>query len=149
MNFSIKLLMTVSATSISTLTLTFLNNVCETHRRLSVNAWIHSYQRNIIHYRDSIRVIWFYIATDRNDVDCSKCHRRFILSRHQQLSISTILAFNSIMNHWQQILNNWMKRRRVDACSKITSDDKKRSFFQLSWINQTSDHPTSLKILLS
>ena len=105
-NFSIKLLMIVFAISISILILTFLNNACKIHRRLFMNAWIHSCQRNIIHCRDSIYVIWFYIAIDRNDVDCRKCHRRFIFSRHQQLSISTIFVFNSIMNRWQQILNN-------------------------------------------
>ena len=106
MNFLIKLLMIVLVTSISTLILIFLNNACETHRRFFVNAWIHFYQHNIIRCRDSIRVIWFYIAIDRNDVDCSKCHRRFMLFRHRQLSISTIFIFNSIINRWQQILNN-------------------------------------------
>ena len=106
MNFLIKLLMIALATSISTLTLTFLNNICKIHRRLFINAWIHFYRRNIIHCRDSIRVIWLYIAVDRNDVDCSKYHRRFKLSRHRSLSILMILAFDSIMNRWQQISSN-------------------------------------------
>ena len=106
MNFLIKLLMVVSVTSISILILIFLNNVCETHRRLSVSAWIHFCQRNIIRCRDSIRAIWLCITIDRSDVGCSKCHRRFMFSHHRQLSISTISVFNSIMNRWQQILNN-------------------------------------------
>ena len=149
MNFLIKLLMIVFATSISTLTLTFLNNVCEIHRRLSVSVWIHSYQRNITRCRDSVRVIWLYIAVDRNDVDCSKCHRRFMFSRHRQLSISTIFVFNLIVNRWQQILSNWMKKRCVDACLRTASDDKKRSSFRLSWMNLAFDRSASLKVLLS
>ena len=106
MNFLIKFLVTVLATSISTLTLIFLNNVCKTHRRLFVNAWIHCCQRNIIRCCDSVRVIWLCIATDRNDVDCSKYHRRFMFFRHRQLLISTTFAFDSIMNRWQQILSS-------------------------------------------
>ena len=106
MNFFIKLLMIVFATSISILILTFLNNVCETHRRLSVNVWIHFCQRNIIYCRDLVRVIWLYIAVDRNDVGCSKCHRRFMFFHHRQLSISTTFVFNLIMNCWQQISDN-------------------------------------------
>ena len=38
------------------------------------------------------------IAIDRNDVDCSKCHRRFMFFCHRQLLISTTFVFNSIMN---------------------------------------------------
>ena len=105
-NFLIKFLMIVLATSISISILIFLNNVYEIHRRFSINVWIHSCQRNIICCRDSIRVIWFYIIIARNDVDYLKCHRRFMFFRHQQLLISTIFVFDSIMNYWQQILNN-------------------------------------------
>ena len=106
MNFLIKLLMIVLATSLSTLILIFLNNICKTYRRLFVSVWIHFCRRNIIRCRDSVRVIWFCIAIDCNDVDCLKCHRRFMFFRHRQLLISTIFVFNSIMNRWQQILNN-------------------------------------------
>ena len=106
MNSSIKSLMIVFVTSISTLILIFLNNIYEIYRRLSVNAWIHSCQRNIICYRDSVRVIWFCIAIDRNDVDCSKCYQRFMFFYYRQLLISTTFIFDLIMNHWQQILNN-------------------------------------------
>ena len=42
-----------------------------------------------------------------------------------------------------------MKKRRVDACLKAASNDKKLLFFRLSWINQAFDHSISLKILLS
>ena len=105
-NFLIKLLMIAFATSISTLTLTFLNNVCEIHRQSFINVWIHFCQRNIIRYYDSIRVIWLYIAIDHNDADCSKYHQRFMLLCYRQLLISMTFAFDSIMNHWQQILNN-------------------------------------------
>ena len=105
-NFLIKFLMIAFATSISTLILTFLNNVCEIHWRFFVSAWIHFCQRNIIRCRDSIRVIWLYIAIDCNDVDYSECHQRFMFFCHRQLSILTIFVFNSIMNRWQQILSN-------------------------------------------
>ena len=41
-----------------------------------------------------------------------------------------------------------MKKRRVDACLKTTSNDTKRSSFRLFWMNQAFDHSTFLKILL-
>ena len=49
--------MIVLATSISTLILIFLNNICEIHQQFSANAWIYFYQYNIIYYYDSIHVI--------------------------------------------------------------------------------------------
>ena len=42
-----------------------------------------------------------------------------------------------------------MKRRRIDACLKATSNDKRFSFFRLSWMNQAFDHSIFLKVLLS
>ena len=41
-----------------------------------------------------------------------------------------------------------MKKRRVDACLRTVSDDKKRSSFRLLWMNQAFGHSASLKILL-
>ena len=106
MNFLIKLLMIVFAISISTLILTFLNNICKIHRRFLMNVWIHFCWHNIIHYRNSIYIIWLYIAIDRNDVDCLKYYRCFMFFRHRSLSTLTTFIFNSIINCWQQILNN-------------------------------------------
>ena len=41
-----------------------------------------------------------------------------------------------------------MKKRRVDACLKTVSSDKKLLSFQLFWMNQAFDHSIFLKILL-
>ena len=41
-----------------------------------------------------------------------------------------------------------MKRCRIDACLKTVSDDKRRSSFQLFWINLTFGYSTFLKVLL-